>query len=133
MSARVRILLLDDDARAVEAATLLLQAAGFDVTISGRLQRRLEFIAQQRPDLVLLGVRVASVAGDEVLQSCRQHPVLKTVPVLLLSSCDPAYLDDMVRLSGAAGFVRENRMREELVPRVMLALARAPVPSAMYP
>jgi len=124
MSARVRILLLDDDTQAIESATLLLQAAGFDVTISGRLHGRLEFITLQRPDLVLLGVRVPSVAGDEVLQSCTQHPVLKSVPVLLLSSCDTAYLDDMVRQSGAAGFVRKNRLREELVPWVTLALAR---------
>jgi DNA-binding response OmpR family regulator len=124
MSARVRILLLDDDTHAIESATLLLQAAGFDVTISGRRHGRLEFITLQRPDLVLLGVRVPSVAGDEVLQECAQHRVLKSVPVLLLSACDTAYLDDMVRQSGAAGFVRKNRLREELVPWVTLALAR---------
>jgi two-component system chemotaxis sensor kinase CheA len=130
---RRRILLLDDDTRAIETATALLEACGFEVTLSGRRHGRLQFIAQQQPDLLLLGVRVPHVAGDEVLTACTTHPALKQVPVLLFSSCDPAYLDEMVRESGAAGFVRKNLLREELVPWVTLALARVPVPSGDQP
>jgi DNA-binding response OmpR family regulator len=127
MSMRKRILLLDDDTRSLESATALLEAAGFDVTISGRRHARLEFIASLRPDLVLLGVRVPYVAGDEVLQAVGRHPALKQVPVLMLSGCDPAYLEEMVRESGAFGFVRKARLREELVAGVRLALTLRPV------
>jgi two-component system chemotaxis response regulator CheY len=129
----VRVLLLDDDTRAMEAATLLLQAAGFDVTLSGRRHRRLDFIAEQQPDLLLLGVRVPHVAGDEVLQACTRHPALTQVPVLLMSSCDSAYLEAMVRESGAAGFVRKARLREELVACVTQALSRRRAPSGNQP
>jgi CheY-like chemotaxis protein len=124
MSARVRILLLDDDTRAIERATLLLQGAGFDVIISGRRHGRLEYIRSQRPDLLLLGVKAPVAAGDEVLGACKTHPVLRDVPVLLFSSCDPAYLDEMVHEAGAAGFVSKGRVDEELLRWVMLALAR---------
>lgn len=129
MSTRPRILLLDDDTRVVEPATSLLEAAGFDVTISGRRHGRLDFIAGQRPDLVLLGVRVPHAAGDEILQACARHPALKLVPVLIFSGCDPAYLEEMVRESGAAGFIRKGRLREELVAGVTLALRRAAAPA----
>jgi len=52
---------------------------------------------------------------------------------VLLSACDPAYLEDMVRESGAAGFIRKGRLREELVAGVTLALARRPAAPSGQP
>jgi DNA-binding response OmpR family regulator len=124
MAGRARILLLHDDTRAVETATALLEAAGYAVTISGRRHGRVEFIRALNPELVLFGVRLPYVEGDEVLQACSRH--LSAIPLLILSGCDPAYLDEVVRRSGAAGFVRTLRLREELVARVAACLARRP-------
>ena len=126
MSGRTRILLLLDDARAVETATAILDAAGFAVTISGRRHGRVDYITGLDPELVLFGVKVPYVDGDEVLQAWSRHPAMKGIPLLILSGCDPAYLDDVVRRSGAAGFVRTLRLREELVVRVSECLARRP-------
>jgi len=126
-SPHARVLLLDDDTRAVERAVPLLEQAGYAVRLSGRRHRRVELIAELRPDLVLLGVRVPYVVGDEVLEACTRHPALRTIPVLIFSACDQAYLEDMLKESGAAGFVRKVRLREELVATVRLALARRPL------
>ena len=62
---RPRILLLDDDTRAVEAATALLEAGGFDVLISGRRHGRLDFIAKQQPDLLLVVLPVSTTEETE--------------------------------------------------------------------
>jgi DNA-binding response OmpR family regulator len=123
MSGRRRVLLLDDDTTSLEAATSLLEAAGFDVTISGRRFGRVDYIARLRPDMVILGVRLPYMAGDEVLSGHASHPTLKRIPVLVLSSCDPAFLEDLVTESGCAGFVRKGALREELLPRVRACLA----------
>lgn len=128
-----RILLLDDDTRSVERAVTLLEDAHYAVTISGRRHRRVDLIAELRPDLILLGVRVPYVIGDEVLQACARHPALRTIPVLIFSVCDTAYLEDMVKESGAAGFVRKLRLQEELVASVKLALTRRPLAAPGQP
>src|SRR5262245_1770048 len=103
MSERGRILLLDQDTRSLAAATGLLEGAGFEVVISGRQHHRLEFIGLIRPDLVVLGVGLPYMAGDEVLRGCAAGAL--SVPVLILSPSDPVFLEDLVHESGAAGYL----------------------------
>jgi DNA-binding response OmpR family regulator len=115
-------LLLDDDTEALETATRLLEGAGFEVVLSGRRHGKVDFIARTHPDLVLLGVRLPYLAGDEVLTALAWHPMLKRIPVVILSSSDPAYLEDLVRDSGARSFVRKSELRRELLARVEAGL-----------
>jgi len=122
VSGRPRVLLLDDDTEALETATRLLDAAGFEVVLSGRRNGRVDFIVHTRPDLVVLGVRLPYLAGDEVLTALAWHPMLKRIPVVILSASDPAYLEDLVRESGARSFVRKSELRRELLARVEAGL-----------
>lgn len=122
MMGRPRVLLIDDDTEALETATKLLEAAGFEVALSGRRSGRVDFIVRTRPDLVVLGVRLPYLAGDEVLTALAWHPMLKKIPVVILSASDPAYLEDLVRDSGARGFVRKSELRRDLLPSVEAGL-----------
>lgn len=115
-------MLLDDDTEALETATKLLDDGGFEVLLSGRRSGLVDFIVRTRPDLVVLGVRLPYLAGDEVLSALAWHPMLQKIPVLILSASDPAYLEDLVRDSGARGFVRKSELRRELLARVEAAL-----------
>jgi len=115
---RRRVLLMDDDTSTLETATLALEARGFDVTISGRRHGRVDYITRLRPDAVVLGVRLPYLVADEVLHARLSHPVLKAIPVLIVSGADPLYVEDLARESGAAGYVRRADVRSTLAARV---------------
>jgi two-component system, chemotaxis family, response regulator Rcp1 len=41
-----------------------------------------------RPDLILLDMDLPGVTGDQVLEFIKNHDDLKTIPVIIFSSCD---------------------------------------------
>ncbi len=50
------------------------------------LNQRDKFKNSSRPDLIILDLNLPKVDGFEVLQHVKQHPVLKTIPVIILTS-----------------------------------------------
>jgi two-component system, chemotaxis family, response regulator Rcp1 len=50
------------------------------------LYRRGEYAARRRPNLILLDLNLPKLGGNEVLQQIKQDPVLRTIPVVILSS-----------------------------------------------
>ncbi len=50
------------------------------------LQRRGDYQAASRPDLILLDLNLPKKHGFEVLQEIKNHPDLKTIPVIVLTS-----------------------------------------------
>lgn len=115
------MLVLDEDTRLIERVVALLEAR-HEVVISGRRHARVAFVREIAPALVLLGVRSPFPGGDEVLRAIRAEPPLG-VPVLMLSGADPAYLEALVRETGAAGFVRKAELEANLPRRVEALLA----------
>jgi DNA-binding response OmpR family regulator len=109
-------MVIDENAQTIARAAALLES-DYEVVICGRRIGRVELIQGQQPALVLLGVRLPFLAGDEVLRAIRATPPLG-VPVLIVSGADPAYLDDLVRESGADGWLRKNDLDTKLAPRV---------------
>jgi DNA-binding response OmpR family regulator len=101
---------IDDDPRALETATQLLEQAGFKVSSYAGTCNRLAYIARERPDAVLIDVNMPLVPGDELCRLMREHVELRSIPVLLFSSNDENALRVMVRECGAAGYVPKAEM-----------------------
>jgi DNA-binding response OmpR family regulator len=105
-----KIVVIDDDPRALETATQLLEQAGFRVASYGGTCNRLAYIARERPDAVLLDVNMPLVPGDELCRLMRDHVELRSIPVLFFSSNDEDTLRSLVRECGAAGYVPKAEM-----------------------
>lgn len=77
---------VDDDAVLARFTTTLLSLMGFTVRQAGD---RAEVVAQIRKmpvaDLILLDVMLPDADGFDILRSVRAHPVLKDVPVIMLT------------------------------------------------
>ncbi len=50
------------------------------------LNQRDKFRNSPRPDLIILDLNLPKVDGFEVLQQVKQHPVLRRIPVIILTS-----------------------------------------------
>jgi len=92
-----KILLVEDNARDVEITLANLRNSGVDASVQvvrdgeqalDYLHRRKEFALRsaEGPDVLLLDVKMPKVSGLEVLRAMKSDPVLRNIPVILLTS-----------------------------------------------
>lgn len=102
----VTVLVVDDDPDICKLLRLYLKLEGIEAQTAGN---RDEIIAALRraplPDLVLLDVQLPDANGFDVLAKMRQHPILKDMPVIMLtaSATREAVLKGIA--NGANGYV----------------------------
>ncbi len=122
---RPRILVVDDDPRALRFVRGALARAGYAPIVTGEPEDIQRIIRTQRPALVLLDLVLPGRDGIELMQ---QLPELSDLPVIFIS----AYGRDEVVVraleAGAADYVVKPFSPTELVARVGTALRRRDAP-----
>jgi len=116
------ILYVDDDADNRRLFTWLLQEAGFDVqeaVTGGEALRRVA----EKPDLVILDVRLPDINGFEVCRRIKADPATSDIPVLHLSGAFASSADKVYGLeSGADGYLVKPVAPEEVLATVRALL-----------
>jgi len=75
----------------------------------------LELAREHRPDLVLLDLNLPDMTGDEILRRIRSDPVLKHIPVLMVSADAMGdRVEQLLRL-GANGYLTKPYKVAELL------------------
>jgi len=84
-----RILVVDDDPDFVEITRMILTKEGYSVMAAADGDQALQIMKVERPDLVLLDVMMATpLDGVYVSRKMAADPVLKAIPVVMVSSID---------------------------------------------
>lgn len=84
-----RIVVVEDDIDVRDLVVMKLQRSGHHVVAAGDGQAGLELCLRERPDVLVLDVRMPIMSGLEVLHTIRtslRHVVLRETPVLILSA-----------------------------------------------
>lgn len=114
MTARIRVVLVDDHDIVREGVRQVLQAdGGFDIVgEAGDSVKAMEVVLRERPDVVLLDITMPGESGLVVLQRVRLQ--LPDTRVLVLSVHDDAeYVMESVR-AGAHGYLRKDTTPADL-------------------
>lgn len=131
-----RVLLVDDDPL-VRSGLRLLLAGHPDLVVAGEAADGDELVAavrRDRPDVVLLDVRMARVDGVQAVRDL--HAAVPDPPAVLLLTtfrADALVLDAL--RAGAAGFLLKHTPPDRIVAAVLAAAAGEPVlsPEALGP
>jgi DNA-binding response OmpR family regulator len=81
-----RVLIAEDEPHLVESLTFILEREGYEVVTAPDGEAALEQLLTSTPDLVILDVMLPKLNGLEVLKKIRDHPLLKTLPVIVLTA-----------------------------------------------
>lgn len=117
------VLIVEDDTVLSTFLRKYLELEGFTaVTALNRAEILDGLRRQPPPDLVLLDVMLPDVDGFNVLQNMRGHPVLKSVPVLMLTA--KATREDVLKglALGANGYITKPFQAEALSNAVKTVL-----------
>jgi len=122
-------IVVEDEPMLAKFIQSYLSFEGFQVRLaSNRAEVVAEFRKQPAPDLILLDVMLPDADGFDILLRLRQHPVLKNVPVIMLTgkATREAVLKGLA--GGADGYVTKPFEAEALmlVVRTVLGLPSAP-------
>jgi CheY-like chemotaxis protein len=89
MTAKEKILLVDDDRDLVEVLRKVLEGAGYAFSAAHDLAKGLAAVDKGRPDLILLDIMMpSSTEGFQFIWQLRQRPdpYFQKVPVVMLSA-----------------------------------------------
>ena len=117
------ILIIEDDIHIGNMMEEALSREGYRVFHAYSGTEALLFLAQTKPDLILLDLMLPGLSGEEVL------PRIKGIPVIVVSA--KADVDDKVKLllGGAVDYITKPFQIKELLARISVHL-REPVSAA---
>jgi DNA-binding response OmpR family regulator len=120
-----RILVVDDDRRVLELLDLALTAQGFQVLTALDGDEALRQALEERPDLVVLDVRLPKKGGLDVCEALRRDPEDGTVPIILVSASGETETRLQGFARGADDYLAKPFSPKELIARVKRLLARS--------
>jgi CheY-like chemotaxis protein len=116
---RPTILLIDDDDTLTEALSYRLTGQGYQTLITRSGRRGLQMARSERPDLVLLDLRLPDIEGLVVCRDLADDPVTCHIPIIILSGMERP---DIIRCSRHAGCT--YYIRKPYDPNALLVLIR---------
>ncbi|MFO0426685.1 MAG: HD domain-containing phosphohydrolase [Planctomyces sp.] len=118
-----KIMIVDDEPLNVMTFRQHLKMEGYENFVTTSNSREaLHLLRSERPDVLLLDIRMPDVSGMDILRVVGLDPVLQHTPVLILTAAsDPATRNEALEL-GASDFLQKPIEPEELLPRVRNAI-----------
>jgi DNA-binding NarL/FixJ family response regulator len=120
MSSPIRIVVADDQAL-VRSGFLALLRSESDIEVVGEAANGYEAVKvakAERPDVILMDIRMPEMDGLEATRLITADPALKSVRILILTTFDlDAYVHEALR-AGASGFLLKDTLPEDLLAAV---------------
>ena len=121
MTAKQKILIVDDDNNIAELISLYLTKECFDTVIVNDGESVLPIVEQDPPQLILLDLMLPGMDGYQV---CREVRAKREIPIIMLSAKGEVF-DKVLGLElGADDYIEKPFDSKELVARVKAVLRR---------
>ncbi len=118
----MKILIVDDVPENLAILGHILQRNGLEISIAPSGKKALELISLNKPDLVLLDVRMADMDGYEVCRRLKADASSKNIPVIFITAM--ADTEDLVRgyNSGGVDYIVKPFHEAEVICRITTQL-----------
>ncbi|MGQ9466511.1 MAG: response regulator transcription factor [Anaerolineae bacterium] len=116
-----KILVVDNDPDFVRLTRRILQSKGYAVVTAASGQQALATMREEKPDLVLLDIMMSYILeGLDVIREMAQDPMLKDVPVMVVTSLTGERVQGVVP-AGSEYVAVDEWIQKPVDPDVLLA------------
>jgi DNA-binding response OmpR family regulator len=112
---RRKILLADDDPGILDAISMMLEDAGYEVetSVDGAI---VQDMREEVPDLLLLDIWMSGMDGREICKKLKSQKKTKHIPIIIISANRDT--DRIAREAGADDFLAKPFEMDELLAKV---------------
>jgi two-component system, cell cycle response regulator DivK len=101
------VLIVDDNEKNLKLAREVLRAAGLHTLEAARGDEAIVLATDQRPDVVLLDLRLPDMNGEDVARELRRGAETARIPVVALSASRYAWSSDQLLAAGFDGYLQK--------------------------
>ena len=117
-----KVLIIDDEPELVEIYSESLKNAGYSVIIAGNGADGLKLARSEKPDLILLDLKMPQMPGLEVMAKIKEDPTLKDLKVVFLTAFSdpllPAIDTPYAQYAGAKDLIKKGVGLDEFISKV---------------
>jgi twitching motility two-component system response regulator PilG len=121
----IKVLVIDDSNTIRKSAELFLRQAGFDVVLAEDGFDALAKINDHQPKVIFVDIMMPRLDGYQTCALVKQNPVLKSTPVIMLSSKDGVFDRARGRLAGSDRYLTKPFTKEGLIEAVKACIQPA--------
>lgn len=118
-----KILIAEDERDIRELISFTLEYEGYDVIVTANGEDALEMVYNERPDLVLLDVRMPRMDGYEVCRRIVNDVTIQHIPVAFISAKGQQAEIDEGMGAGAVDYLLKPFSRDQLLGMVTRLLS----------
>jgi CheY-like chemotaxis protein len=100
MSAKKKILIIDDEQDVLAYFEAVFQDSGYDTVVARDGLEGFESAKSEKPDLIALDITMPGQSGLKTYYQFKKHPVLKEIPVIIITATDESYKNLLNELNG---------------------------------
>ena len=112
------IAVVDDDMTILGVASRILAARKLRVSCLKSGKELLDFLEENRPDLVLLDIHMPRMDGFETIAEMKSRPKMADIPVIFLTGDEDSGTETRGLIAGAMDFIKKPFVPEVLLLRV---------------
>ena len=124
VSARYRILVVDDDPETATLVRTWFEGQPYDVLAAHDAAAGIDAAARERPDVILLDLRMPGMDGIAAARRLKAAPVTRPIPLILLTACREVSDKVEAFAAGADDYVTKPFHLEEVDARIRAILKR---------
>jgi two-component system, OmpR family, alkaline phosphatase synthesis response regulator PhoP len=121
-----KVMIINDDNAIIEAVKYNLQSAGYHVVAHTKSLGILSTIMDERPDLILLDIKLPLLDGPMLCRLIQKNQMLSQTPIFIYSSLSEKQMLKCMAECKVQGYIRKTSGMKELVKKVSQYL---PLPS----
>lgn len=121
-----KIAIIEDEAAIRRMYALKLKFSGFEICEAADGEEGLVVIEHEKPDLILLDLRMPNMSGDEMLRELRSNKWGEEVPVIILTNISKDEAPRTLWHLGISDFiVKANSTPQKVLEQIQRVLAES--------
>jgi two-component system, cell cycle response regulator DivK len=112
------ILVVEDQEDNRQILRDLLTSSGYELVEAEDGEKALAMAERQRPDLILMDVQIPVIDGYEVTRRLKADPVLRDIPIIVVTSYALSGDESKARAAGCNGYVSKPYSTRQLLAKI---------------
>ena len=105
MNNRHKIIIVDDDPKALLLMDAVLKPYGYDVVLINHSRQVIETARKEKPDLILLDVMMPGLDGYTILNKIKKEETIKNIPVVMVTALGQDGHKAIASICGASAYM----------------------------